>query len=298
MELRVLRYFLAVAREGTVSGAADFLHLSQPSLSRQLMGLEKELGKTLFLRGSRRIVLTEEGMLLRRRAEEILGLVEKTESEFLDAQGGIGGDVHIGGGESCAMRLIAGLAEELRREYPEVRFRLFSGNAEAVTDRLDKGLLDFGVLIDPADLTKYDAMPLPDADVWGVLMRRDCPLADREAVRPEDLWDLPLILSSQAMEGRELSGWLGREYEELNVAATYTLLYNASLLVKEGVGCALCLDGILNTSGDSPFVFRPLDPRLEARLNVVRKKYQVLSKAARTFWERLQERLQARRAAP
>lgn len=296
MELRVLRYFLAVAREGTISGAADFLHLSQPSLSRQLMALEKELGKALFLRGSRRIVLTEEGMLLRRRAEEIIGLVDKTESEFLDAHGGIGGDVHIGGGESCAMRSIAGLARELRREYPEIRFRLFSGNAEAVTDRLDKGLIDFGVLIDPAGLTKYDAMPLPDADVWGVLMRRDCPLAARGAVRPEDLWGLPLILSAQAMEGRELSNWLGREYEELNVAATYTLLYNASLLVGEGVGCALCLDGILNASGDSPFAFRPLKPKLEARLNVVRKKHQVFSRAARVFWERLQEKLRPSRS--
>lgn len=291
MELRVLRYFLAVAKEGTISGAADFLHVSQPSLSRQLMNLEKELGRTLFLRGSRRIALTEEGMLLRRRAEEIVGLADKTEAEFLDVHESVGGDVHIGGGESCAMRPLARIAEELRGEYPRIRFHLFSGNAEAVAERLDKGLIDFGVLIEPADLTKYDSLPLPGTDVWGVLMRRDCPLASRGTVRPEELRDLPLILSRQTMEGKELSGWLGREYESLNIAATYNLLYNASLLVEAGVGCALCLDGILNTSGDSPFVFRPLEPRLEARLNVVWKKYQAFSKAARVFWERLRRDL-------
>ena len=295
MEIRVLRYFLAVAREGTISGAAEFLHLSQPTLSRQLMDLEAELGKKLFVRGNRRIALTEEGLLLRRRAEEILELVDKTEAEFLAPDEIVTGDIHIGGGETHAMRLIAQVVKDLQREHPQIRCHLFSGNAEDVTDRLDKGLIDFGVLIESANVVKYDSMRLPDVDVWGVLMRRDSPLASRESIAPEDLWDLPLICSRQAMEGNEISGWLRRDYERVNIVATYNLVYNASLLVEEKMGYALCLDRIVNASGDSALAFRPLEPRLEARLDVVWKKYQVFSKAAKIFLSRLQDTLETGR---
>ena len=182
MELRVLRYFLAVAREGTISGAACALHVTQPTLSRQMMELEEELGKTLFLRGKRSIALTEEGLFLRDRAREILALVEKTESEFADPAEGVSGDVYIGGGETFAMRIIARAACALQKAHPRVTFHLFSGNADSVAERIAGGLDDFGVFIEPADLSKYDVIRLPVKDIWGILMRKDSPLASKDVI--------------------------------------------------------------------------------------------------------------------
>ena len=230
MELRVLRYFLAVAREESISGAAEALHVTQPTLSRQMMELEEELGKTLFLRGKRKISLTEEGMFLRKRAQEIVTLVEKTESEFSAAEETISGDVHIGGGETDAMRLIARAAHRLQSAYPHIAYHLFSGNADDVTERLDRGLVDFGVFIESADLSKYDFIKLPVTDIWGVLMRKDCPLAARATIRPQDLLGLPLLASNQHLVKNEFSGWFGEGYEKLNIITTYNLLYNASIM--------------------------------------------------------------------
>lgn len=292
MELRVLRYFLAVAREETISGAAEAVHVTQPTLSRQMMDLEEELGKTLFLRGKRRISLTEEGMFLRKRAQEIVDLVEKTESEFSAAEKDIGGEVWIGGGETDAMRLIARAARGLQAAYPHISYHLFSGNAEDVAERLDRGLVDFGVFIEPADLSKYDFIKLPVTDVWGVLMRKDSPLAEKQTIRPEDLLGLPLLCSRQPMVKNEISGWMGANYEKLNIVTTYNLLYNASLMVEEGMGYALCLDKIIRTCGDGPLCFRPLEPRLEVGLDIVWKKYQIFSKAAAKFLEHLQKELE------
>ena len=289
MEVRVLRYFLAVAREESISGAAEYLHLTQPTLSRQLMDLEMELGKKLLVRGSRRVTLTEEGLLLRRRAEEILELVEKTESEFHAAdRAEITGDIYIGGGETQAMRLLAQTAKGLQADYPHIRYHLFSGNAEDVTERLDKGLLDFGILIEPVDLSRYDYIKLPAADTWGVLMRKDSPLAQKECIQPKDLWPLPLLTSRQVMAQRGLFSWLGKKPEELNIVSTYNLIYNATLMVEEGVGYALTLDKLVNTTGESALCFRPLSPPLEVGLDLVWKKYQVFSKATTKFLERLQ----------
>lgn len=287
MELRVLRYFLAVAREENISGAAEALHVTQPTLSRQLMELEEELGVKLFIRGSRKITLTDEGALLRKRAEEIIGLVRKTEAEITVPGEVISGDVYIGGGETDAMRLIAKTACELKKEHPGVRFHIFSGDAASVTERLDKGLIDFGVLIEPANVAKYDFLRLPAVDTWGVLTRRDSTLASKKAICPKDLWSLPLICSRQALEGREISGWIKRDYDKLDIAATYNLVYNASLMVEEGIGHALSLDKLVNTSGNGNLCFIPLEPKLEARLDIVWKKYQVFSKAAALFLERL-----------
>lgn len=289
MELRVLRYFLAVAREETISGAAEAVHVTQPTLSRQMMDLEEELGKTLFLRGKRRISLTEEGMFLRKRAQEIVELVEKTESEFSAAEKDIGGEVWIGGGETDAMRLIARAARGLQAAYPHISYHLFSGNAEDVAERLDRGLVDFGVFVEPADLSKYDFIKLPATDIWGVLMRKDSPLAQKQTIRPEDLFGLPLLCSRQPMVKNEISGWMGAHYEKLNIMTTYNLIYNASLMVEEGMGYALCLDKIIKTSGDGPLCFRPLEPRLEVGLDIVWKKYQIFSKAAAKFLEYLQK---------
>lgn len=291
MELRVLRYFLAVAREETISGAAELLHVTQPTLSRQLMDLENELGAKLFIRGNRKIILTEKGMLLRKRAEEIVELADKAEAEFTAAEELVSGDVYIGGGETDAMRLIAKSAGSLQKEYPGIRLHLFSGNADDVTERLDKGLLDFGVLIEPSNMNKYDYIHLPVTDTWGLLMRKDSPLAQKDSIRPKDLEGIPLLSSRQAMTRNFLSGWYGRDFDKLNIAVTYNLIYNASLMVDEGLGYALGLDKLVNTTGDSSLCFRPLEPRLEAHLSIVWKKYQVFSKAAQKFLEMLQQNI-------
>ena len=286
----MLRYFLAVAQEESISGAAEYLHLTQPTLSRQLMDLENELGKKLFIRGSRKVSLTEDGVLLRKRASEIVELVEKTESEFWGTEETVAGDIYIGGGESEAMRLIARAARELQCAFPNIHYHLFSGNANDVCERLDRGCLDFGILLEPGDLKRYDYIQLPVTDVWGVLMRKDSPLAEKEALRPEDLRDKPLLLSRQSIGRDGLSAWFGQEYASLNVAATYNLIYNASLMVEEGLGYALALDRLVNTTGDSQLCFRPLEPRLEVRLYVVWKKFQIFSKAAAKFLAVLQEK--------
>lgn len=287
MELRVLKYFLAVAREESVSGAAKAVYVTQPTLSRQMMDLEKELGVKLFNRGkkNKRITLTEEGMLLRKRAGEIVTLADKTKNEFAAREEILSGEVYIGGGETDGMRPVARAARDLQRKYPHVRYHLFSGNAEAVTERLDKGLLDFGVLVGAAGLEKYNYMALPGADAWGLLMRKEHPLAKKRFIRPEDLNDVPLLVSRQALENNELAGWFGHGPEKLNLAATYNLVYNAALMVEEGVGCALSLDKLVHTSKTSRLCFKPLEPKLEARLYLVWKKSQVFSKAAEQFLE-------------
>ena len=288
MELRVLRYFLAVVKYENIIRAAEALHVTQPTLSRQLMELEEELGKKLFVRGSRKISLTDEGMLLHKRAEEIIELVEKTKAEIISSDKMINGDIYIGGGETEVMRLLAQTAKKLQKDYPNIRYHLFSGNADDVTEKLDRGLLDFGVLIEPANITKYDFLKLPAVDRWGVLMRKDSPLAKYETIKPEYLWDVPLLCSRQSMVGKELAQWIGKDFNDLNISATYNLIYNASLMVEEGIGYALCLDKLVNTLGNSSLCFKPLDPKMEVGLNVVWKKSQVFSKAAQKFLEILE----------
>ncbi|MCH5260142.1 MAG: LysR family transcriptional regulator [Lachnospiraceae bacterium] len=293
MDIRILRYFLAVVREESISGAAQFLHITQPTLSRQLMDLEEELGVKLLNRGKKnqRVTLTEEGMLLRRRAEEIVALTDKTVSEFDTSQDIVSGDIYIGGGETNAMRLIARIGKKLQAQYPLIRYHLFSGNADDVAERLDKGLLDFGLFIEPANMERYNYLRLPVTDTWGLLMRKDSPLADKKSIRTEDLENLPLIVSRQSMVGNELAGWSGRDFDNLNIVATYNLIYNASLMVDEGFGYALCLDRLVFSADNNNFCFRPLEPGLEAHLSIAWKKYQVFSKAAEKFLEALQEEL-------
>lgn len=293
MELRVLHYFLAVAREQSISAAAQSLHLSQPTLSTQLKALEDELGKQLLIRGtkgSRRVLLTEEGMILRKRAEEILSLVQRTESEISHSDEHIVGDVYIGAGETDIVRFFAEAAKRIQRRHPDIHYHILSGNADYVLENLDKGLIDFGLMFGNIEQNKYEFIPLPVKDRWGVLMRADSPLAAKPAVAPEDLYDKPLIVSAQQDAGQSLSHWLGRELYDLNVVATYNLVFNASLLVDEGLGCALCLDKLINTSGSS-MCFRPFDPPLEAAASVFWKKYQVLSRASSTFLDELRKLL-------
>ena len=294
MELRVLNYFLAIAREQSIVHAAESLHLSQPTLSTQIKGLEEELGKQLLIRGtkgSRKITLTEEGMIFRKRAEEILDLVRRTENEISMSDDIIMGDVYIGTGETDGVRLIARAAQSLQSRHPGIHYHISSGNAAYVSEYLDKGLIDFGVVFGDVDLKKYSALETSYSETWGVLMRKDSVLADRETISPEDLRDKPLILSQQESPGGSLTQWIGRDTSELNVIATYNLLYNASLLVDEGLGYAIGYDKIINTTGDSSLCFRPLNPRLENKMSIIWKKYHLFSKAAEKFLEVLRDLL-------
>ena len=294
MELRVLRYFLTVAREGSITGAANFLNVTQPTLSRQLKELEQELGKKLFIRSSHSIILTDEGMLLRKRAEEIVDMVDKLETEFSSMEETISGDIYIGGGETDAMRQIARVGKDLQLRYPNIRYHLYSGNEDDVTERLDKGLLDFGILIQPADLSKYNYINIPAKDVWGVVMRKDSPLALKNTIQAADLLNVPVICSRQVMKQtfskNEFADWFGEDFDKLNVVTTYNLAYNAAIMVEEGIGYAITLDKIVNTSIDSNLCFRPLEPRLESGLNIVWKKHQVFSAAADMFLKEIQEK--------
>ncbi len=293
MEIRVLRYFLAIAREGSITNAANFLHVTQPTLSRQIHDLEDELGQKLFTRGSHNMALTAEGMILRKRAEEIISMVDKTEAEFTSMEEAVGGDIYIGGGETDAIKFLAKVAKELHDTYPNIHYHLYSGNAQDVTERLDKGLLDFGVLVQPADISKYDYLNIPAKDTWGVVMRKDSPLAEKKTICKEDLIGVPLICSRQAISQErnknEFVQWFGEDFDKLNVVTTFNLVYNAAIMVDAGLGYAVTIDKIANTSENSRLCFRRLEPRLDSGLNVIWKKYQVFSSAAELFLERLRE---------
>ena len=292
MELRVLQYFLAVAREQSIVRAAQSLHLSQPTLSTQIKAMEEELGKQLLIsgtKGSRKISLPEEGMILRKRAEEILNLVQKTEREITLSDPVVVGDVYIGTGETDAIRLIARAARSLYETHPGIHYHISSGNAEFVLEQLEKGLIDFGIIFDSVDQSKYNAIKIPYNDIWGVLMRRDSPLAAKESITPKDLWDKPLIISRQGNSAGAFTSWIGKEISELEIVATYNLLFNASLMVEEGLGYAVGFDKIINTSGNSKLCFRPLSPRREAEMNLIWKKYQIFSKASEKFLMKLKE---------
>ena len=290
MEIRVLRYFLAVAQEGSVTRAARALHLTHPTLSRQIRELEEELGQTLFSRGGRELSLTREGLLLRQRAEEIVGLAEITEKEFRSlGEKTVSGDLSLGCGESKALSFVTDALKVLQDEHPLIIPHFFSGNGEIVMDRLDKGLLDFAVLMGAENTERYSSLPLPNHDTWGLLMDKDDPMAQKKAITAEDLLDIPLILSSQSLSRDELSGWLGFPMSRLHIAATYTLLFNGSLMVRSGLGYALCFDHIAPSGKDSPFAFRPLSPLLTSPLSLVWKKHQILSAPAEAFLAKIRE---------
>ena len=293
MELRVLKYFLTVAREGGLTGASEVLHVTQPTMSRQIQELEEELGQKLFIRTTRSMVLTPEGMLLRKRAEEILEMAERTKAEFSSMNIDVTGDVFIGSGETYTLQYITDLMAALREDHPGIHFQIYSGNAEDVLERLEKGLLDFGVLIGSVDVSRYHSLRLPARDTWGLILRKDHPLAHKETIRKEDLVGLPLIASRQNLAGQKIGNdyldWFGSSYDSLNIVATYSLLYNAALMVKSGIGCAIGLDRIINTTETADLCFRPFDPPLEAEAMVVWKKYQIFSKPAELLLERMME---------
>lgn len=290
MELRTLQYYLAVVREGTISAAAQTLHVAQPSLSRQMRELEAELGTTLFERGNRRITLTEEGMLLRRRAEELVRLMRLTKDEIAQRKDRVSGTVRIGAGESVSFHYLSRTASALSSAHPDIRFQITSGDTRDLMDELNNGLIDFALIFTEVDHTLYQSIPLPERDRFGLLMPKDCPLSDQRVVRLSDLKDQPILISRASEPYFSDTGHLSG----LNIVATYNLIFNASLMVEDGVGCALCFDGLINTTGESPLCFRPIEPEIGIPGHLIWKKYQVFSPAVQLFVDTIQKTIPAK----
>lgn len=277
---------MEAAREGNVTHAAQRLHVSQPTLSRQLKDLEDELGKKLFTRSNYSIKLTEEGMLFRKRAEDILEMADKTLAEFKALDEVNGGDIHIGCAESNGIAPFIRAIQKLKEKYPRIRCHFYSSGTDAVNERLDRGLLDFAIIIQEVDLEKYNYLKMPSQDHWGLIMRKDHPLANHSCIHLNDLTEIPLILSRQAMR-EEMPRWFGEAQDKLNIVATYDLLFNTSVMVRENFGCVLGFDGLVYTGPDSDLCFRPLEPTLTSPMYIIWKKYQVFSPAASLLLEEL-----------
>lgn len=288
MEIRVLEYFLAVAREQSFSKAANALHLTQPTLSRQLKDLEEELGKQLFIRSSKKLSLTDDGMILRKRAEEIIELVRKTESEINNNDEQLSGDIYIGAGETDAVRILAKCFKTMISEHPDLHLHIESGDGIDVLYKLDKGLVDLALILGSIDTSKYDYINLPVYDTWGVLMRKDSALAEKEYITVDDLADEPLIISRQALHKKEINKWFDNRADNLNIIATYNLAYNASLMAEENLGYVLTLDKLINTA-DSNLKFTPLYPKATIDIKLVWKKYQINSKAVERFIKEIEK---------
>lgn len=288
MELRVLKYFLTVAQEENITKAAEVMHTTQSNLSRQLAELEGELGKKLFERGSRKITLTEEGMFLRKRAQEIVELAERTENDLRTFDEVVSGAVHIGAIETQRMRWLGDIIAQMHEKYPQIQYDLFSGSVAEIDDGLTKGLLDFGVMVAPVDYRKYDYIKLPENERFGLLMRTDHPLAARSVIRPADIGEYPVWVAHQQLEGNVLSGWLGRDVRSLNIVSTFNLITTPAMLIEQGMGMAFTFDGLAR---DAALCFRPLEPAVEAELYLVWKKYQLFTKPAKIFLEQVQKKI-------
>ena len=288
MELRTMRYFLAVAREENMTRAAELLHVTQPTLSKQLKALEDELGKKLFTRHSFSIQLTEEGILLRKRAEDLVKMADKITTEFLALDDILGGDVYFGLAESYQIRYLAAAIRQFKEICPGLHYHITSGDTEQVTEKLDKGIIDFAVLAQEPNPSKYHSLAFPNADLWGLVMPKDCPLAEKDTIYADDLIDLPLFCSEQGWNN-DISKWCGNRMDQLHLEGSFRLSYNGSLFVKEGLGYLLTFEHLIDTSPDSGLTFRPLTPKLETKMYLIWKKYQVYTPIA----ERLLEMLKA-----
>lgn len=279
MEIRMLRYFLEIAREENMTRAAERLHVSQPSLSKQMKELEQELGKKLFRRGSASIHLTDEGMLLRKRAEDILTMVDKTTEEFKALDEVTGGDVYIGCAESSQVQYLAEVIHKFRERYPLLKYHILSGDTHQVAERLDRGLLDCAVIVEPPNLQKYNYIELPMADTWGVVMRKDHPLAKKQWVTADDLISYDLMTSPQSLEA-DFPRWCGEKLDELHMVGTVNLFFNGTMFVKAGDCLLLTFDRLADTGSDSELCFRPLRPALQSKMYVIWKRYQVFTPIA------------------
>ncbi len=294
MEIRTLRYFLAVAREENMTRASEMLHVTQPTLSKALKSLEDELGKKLFVRHSFSISLTEEGMLLRDRAEDLITMADKIEKEFVSLDDITGGELFLGLAESCQIKYIADAIRTLKNRCPKLRYHITSGDTEQVADKLQKGLLDFVVLAEEPDPKKYDFIPLPETDVWGVVMPSDDPLAKKKCFRPKDLAGLPLFCSGQAWK-HDIPSWAGELFSSFRLEGSFRLSYNGAIFAKSGLGYLLTFDKLIDVSPESGLVFRPLSPKLETKLYLVWNKFQTHTPIAERFVRQIEEtfRLQA-----
>lgn len=289
MELRTMRYFLAVAREENMTRAAELLHVTQPTLSKSLKSLEDELGKKLFVRHSFHIELTEEGVLLRKRAEDLVSMADKIQTEFLSLDDVLGGEIYLGLAESYQIRYLAAEIKTLKNTYPDLRYHITSGDTEQVTEKLDRGVIDFAVLAEEPNAEKYHYLTFPKADVWGVVMPKDCPLAGKPSISVDDLAGFPLFCSEQGWS-KDIAKWCGNEIDKLHLEGSFRLSYNGSLFVREGLGYLLTFEHLIDTSPDSGLAFRPLTPRLETKLYLIWKKYQVFTPIAEKMLEKLRER--------
>lgn len=279
MELRTMRYFLAVAREENMTRAAELLHITQPALSKQLKALEEELGKKLFTRHSFSIQLTEEGILLRKRAEDLVKMADKITAEFLALDDVLGGDVYFGLAESYQIRYLAAAIRRFKDICPGLHYHITSGDTEQVTEKLDKGIIDFAVLAQEPNPAKYHSLAFPDADLWGLVMPKDCPLAEKDTICADDLTGLPLFCSEQGWSN-DISKWCGNHMDQLHLEGSFRLSYNGSLFVKEGLGYLLTFEHLIDTNPDSGLVFRPLAPKLETKIYLIWKKYQIFTPIA------------------
>ena len=285
MEIRVLRYFLTVVREEGINRAAEVLHITQPTLSRQLSQLEEEVGVKLFHRGAKKITLTNEGILLRRRAEEILSLVDRTQQELVEQDEFVEGRIVIGGGELAAMQVLPEIIEGFRERYPLVTFDIFTGNADLVKEQMEKGLIDIGVLLEPIDIEKYEFIRLREKERWVVLMRPDDPLAGKEAVNAKDLENTPLILPRRTNIQNELSNWLGNSFQEQQVLFTSNLTTNSALMVQRGLAYSIVIEGSIPFWDKEKIAYRPLSPELTANSVLAWKRQQPFSLAVTKFIE-------------
>lgn len=294
MEIRVLKYFLAVAELGSITKAANSMHLTQPTLSRQLQDLENEFGQKLFVRGSKNIILTPEGMILRKRAKEIIELVEKAENEFSSIKDETAGDIFIGAGETKTIKIIADFMKILQNNYPKIKFHIVSGDSEDLSEKLDKGILDFCIFIEPFIPDKYNYINLGEKDTWGILLRQDDPLAKKKSINIDDIINLPILISRQAIkktfDNNPVLNWFGENFEKLNIAGTYNLLYNAAIMTENKIGYAIGLDRLIADTLNSPLIFIPLEPKLEVSVSIAWKKNQVFSKPAKLFLKELQSK--------
>ena len=282
MELRVLGYFLAIAREENFTRAAEQLHVTQPTLSRQIADLEQELGVKLFTRSNHNIILTEDGMILKRRAQEILSLADKTKRDFLSKEKSLEGTITIGSGEFMSTRILTDCIAAFRKLHPLVRYEVYSGNTGNIKDNIERGLLDMGLILDPVDIRKYDFIPMPVREQWGALVRVGTPLAEKKAVSPQDLVGIPLITSTGEIAQSNVGKWLGTYQDKVEIIAGGNLLYNQALLAQSNVGATMGVR--LNCSYDG-LRFIPFAPALEAGTSLVWKKEQVFSAAVTSFIE-------------
>lgn len=287
MEIRVLRYFLTVVREESITRASEVLHITQPTLSRQLSQMEEEVGVKLFKRGSRKISLTNEGILLRRRAEEILQLVDKTEKELIGQDEQVEGKISIGCGEIASVQLLPRLFKEFREKYPRIRFDIFTATADIVKEQMDKGLIDIGLLLEPVDMEKYDFIRLDVKENWVVLMRPDDLLARKDSITAKDLSALPLILPRRMSVQSELASWFGDYYEKLNVIFTSNLSTNGAIMVNDGLAYSLVIEGAVPFWDPSKITYRPLSPSLTTTSVLAWKRGQPFSVATTKFIEHM-----------